>query len=89
MIEKYINNDWQFLKSPPALGESIFRDGYAWSQEKKCWYVDISQSQTKRFEKMLAENPNDTFTKTFLKRERQLDGFEQRLREREEAEKRK
>jgi hypothetical protein len=49
--------------------------------------INLSQSQTKRFEKMLAENPDMPGIRSALSKERQLDGFVQRLNERLEAEK--
>ena len=72
---------------PPAPGEPLYRDGYKWIPEKNTWNVDVSQSQTKRFEIMLAKNPEDRSLWSDIFKERQLDGFVQRLEERKEAEK--
>ncbi len=72
---------------PPAPGEPTRRDGYRWDQENNLWIVDISQSQTKRFEIMLTKNPNDVSLISLINRERQLDGFCQRLEEKSATEK--
>lgn len=68
---------------PPEPGEPSFRDGYKWVPEKKRWEVDISQSQTKRFEILLVQNPDIPGIRSALFKERQIDGFVQRLKEKE------
>ncbi|MCX6726332.1 MAG: hypothetical protein NTY75_00755 [Candidatus Shapirobacteria bacterium] len=72
---------------PPAADEPTRRDGYKWSLQDNCWMVDVSQSQTKRFEIMLAQNPEIPGIRSAINKERQLDGYCQRLAERKVEEK--
>ncbi|MBU1117768.1 hypothetical protein KKD37_02270 [Patescibacteria group bacterium] len=88
-VEKRVTMDiYNFEETsniPPAPGEPLYRDGYKWVPEKNIWDVDVSQSQTKRFEIMLEKDPN-SLVSCVISKERQLDGFVQRLNERKEAE---
>ena len=69
---------------PPAPGEPL--RSYKWVPEKNIWDVDISQSQTNRFEIMLIKNPENIYLRSALNKERQIDGFVQRLEEQKKAE---
>lgn len=71
---------------PPLTDEPIRRDGYKWSIEKNQWLIDSSQSQTKRLEIKLAQNPDDVYLLCDIFKERQLDGYCQRLAERQAKE---
>ncbi|HWS49142.1 MAG TPA: hypothetical protein VN174_03795 [Candidatus Methanoperedens sp.] len=74
-----IYNFDQTFTIPPAPEEPLRRDGYKWVEKENRWTVDISQSQTKRFEIMLKKDPNSS-VRSVLAKERQLDGYEQILR---------
>lgn len=70
---------------PPLADEPTRRDGYKWSPKDNCWIVDISQSQTKRFEIMRSQGDTSISMSDIFK-ERQLDGYCQRLAERKAQE---